>query len=408
MNLLRSRGLGALITAEVISSFGSQMTYFALPWFVLKTTGSPARMGVVLAVELIPVAVLGIPSGTLVTRIGARRSMLLADVSRAPLIAAIPLLHAAGILTFPLLLLLVGLVGCFHAAYFGAQRVVLPELVGEDEQRVGQANAFVEGGSRLASLTGPATAGVLIAALSATAVIYVDAATYLVSFLLVKLFVPQRPRLPGPDESGGVLAGLQFVVRDRMLGPMLASVIVANMAGPAMSAGLTVLAYDDFGRSARIGGLLVASIGAGALLGVVGVVKLLPHVRPLRLASVAFLVGALSLWVLALDVPVALLSLVLATFGAATMLVNAPVIGVLTIRTPEALRAKVMAAVITVATVAGPLGAAVAGPLIQAHGARTLLALVAGGMTISALCFGAVVLFRDTEPAAPLAGEVAP
>ena len=408
MNLLRSRGLGALITAEVISSFGSQMTYFALPWFVLKTTGSPARMGVVLAVELIPVAVLGIPSGTLVTRIGARRSMLLADVSRAPLIAAIPLLHAAGILTFPLLLLLVGLVGCFHAAYFGAQRVVLPELVGEDEQRVGQANAFVEGGSRLASLTGPATAGVLIAALSATAVIYVDAATYLVSFLLVKLFVPQRPRLPGPDESGGVLAGLQFVVRDRMLGPMLASVIVANMAGPAMSAGLTVLAYDDFGRSARIGGLLFASIGAGALLGVVGVVKLLPHVRPLRLASVAFLVGALSLWVLALDVPVALLSLVLATFGAATMLVNAPVIGVLTIRTPEALRAKVMAAVITVATVAGPLGAAVAGPLIQAHGARTLLALVAGGMTISALCFGAVVLFRDTEPAAPLAGEVAP
>jgi MFS family permease len=408
VSLLRSRGLGALITAELISSFGSQMTYFALPWFVLKTTGSPARMGVVLAVELLPIAILGIPSGTLVTRIGARRSMLLADLARAPLIAAIPLLHAAGALTFPLLLLLVGLVGCFHAAYFGAQRVVLPELVGEDEQRVGQANAFVEGGSRLASLAGPATAGVLIATLSATAVIYIDAATYVVSFLLVKLFVPQRPSLPGPDESGGVLAGLQYVVRDRMLGPLIASVIVANMAGPAMSAGLTVLAYDNFGRSSKVGGLLFASIGAGALVGVVGVVKLLPHVRPLRLASAAFLVGALALWVLALAVPVGVLSLALAVFGAATMLVNAPVIGVLTIRTPVALRAKVMAAVITVATVAGPVGAAVAGPLIQAHGARTLLALVAGAMTLSALCFGAVVLLRDSEPATPLAGEATP
>jgi len=408
VSILRSRALGALITAEVISSFGSQMTYLALPWFVLATTGSPARMGIVLAAELLPVAILGIPSGTLVTRIGARRSMLLADLARAPLIAAIPLLHDTGVLTFPLLLLLVSLVGCFHAAYFGAQRVVLPELVGEDEQRVGQANAFVEGGNRLASLAGPATAGVLIATVSVTGVIYVDAATYVVSFLLVKLLVPQRPPLPQSEESGGMLAGLRFLVRDRVLGPLILSVIIANMAGPAMAAGLSALAFDDFGRSSQIAGLLFASIGAGALVGVVAVVKLLPLFRPLRLASAAFVVGALSLWVLALDVSVAVLAVMLAVFGAATMLVNAPTIGVLTIRTPEALRAKVMAAVITVATIAAPTGAVIAGPLIESHGARTLLALVAGAMTLSAFAFTAVVLRRDSDAAAPLAGEAAP
>ena len=49
---LRQRPIVALISAEVISSLGSQMTFLALPWFVLKTTGSPTRMGVVLAVEL--------------------------------------------------------------------------------------------------------------------------------------------------------------------------------------------------------------------------------------------------------------------------------------------------------------------------------------------------------------------
>lgn len=81
---LRQRPIVALISAQVISSLGSQMTFLALPWFVLKTTGSPTRMGVVLAAELAPIAVLGIPSGALIARWGARRTMLVADLARAP------------------------------------------------------------------------------------------------------------------------------------------------------------------------------------------------------------------------------------------------------------------------------------------------------------------------------------
>ena len=43
MSLLRDRRLAALLGAEVISSLGTQMTWLALPWFVLRTTGSPQR-----------------------------------------------------------------------------------------------------------------------------------------------------------------------------------------------------------------------------------------------------------------------------------------------------------------------------------------------------------------------------
>jgi hypothetical protein len=102
---------------------------------------------------------------------------------------------------------------------------------------------------------------------------------------------------------------------------------------------------------------------------------------------------------------VAVLVLALVVFGAATPLINAPVIGVLTMRTPEALRPKVMAAVITVATLAGSLGATAAGPLIQSIGVRALLGLVAGSMTLSALAFAAVVLARETDLAPPTAVE---
>ncbi|MET0937679.1 MAG: MFS transporter, partial [Gaiellaceae bacterium] len=70
---LLQRSIFALLTSEVISSLGSQMTFLALPWFVLTTTGSTTRMGIVLAAELLPIALLGIPSGAVVSRLGARR-----------------------------------------------------------------------------------------------------------------------------------------------------------------------------------------------------------------------------------------------------------------------------------------------------------------------------------------------
>ncbi len=401
MSVLRSRALGGLVVAEVISSLGSRMTYLALPWFVLVTTGSATKMGAVLAAELAPVAVLGIPSGSAVARLGARRSMLVCDFARAPLIAAIPALHAADALSFPALLALVTLVGCFHAPAFASQRVVLPELVGEDEQRIAQANAIVEGGNQLTGLVGPAVAGVLIASIGVTNVVYVDAATYLVSFALVKLLVPQRAPAAPSEESGGVLAGLRFLVRDRLLGPLLATALVANLTGPALTASLSALAFEEYGRSSRVAGLFFAAVGGGAVVGVAAAMGLLRVVAPLRLAAAAFVFGALSLWALPFALPAAALAFALAWFGAATPLVNAPVLGLVTARTPEALRAKVMLAVITVAMLAGPLGAVAAGPLIETAGVRFVLALVAGVTTLASLAFAVVALARGEAGVAP-------
>jgi MFS family permease len=81
--LLRNRGLLGLLARDVVSMTGSQMTWLALPWFVLTTTGSPARMGVVLAVESASLAVFGFLSGNVVARLGPRRTMLIADAVRA-------------------------------------------------------------------------------------------------------------------------------------------------------------------------------------------------------------------------------------------------------------------------------------------------------------------------------------
>src|SRR2546425_6255311 len=69
--VLRDRSIAAVVLAEVASSLGTEMTWLAIPWFVLASTGSPARMGLVFAAEAAPTALLGIPGGAVVQRFGA-------------------------------------------------------------------------------------------------------------------------------------------------------------------------------------------------------------------------------------------------------------------------------------------------------------------------------------------------
>lgn len=393
MSLLRSRGVRPLLAAELVSALGSQMTFLALPWFVLVTTGSAARMGVVLGVQLLPIGLFGIPSGALVSRLGARRTMILCDAARAPLMASVPLLHGTGHLGFPLLLVIVFGIGLFLAPSFSAQRLILPELVGDDERTVAQGNALLEGAMRSCALVGPALAGVLIAALSPASVLYVDAATFVFSAATIALFVPARPSRAGDGDARGVLAGVRFLLRDRLLTALAATALVVNMLSQMLVAALPVLAYQSFGGSPRIAGAFFAAFGAGAVLGSVVAVRVVPHHDPIRLGAAAFVALTLPIWALVADLPA--WGVVAALFASSFFgpLVNAPLIGVITMRTPEALRAKVMTAVVTFAMLAGPVGLFAAGPLLAAWGPHAVFALVAAGQLLASLGF-AVVAFR--------------
>jgi len=397
VSVLRARGLVPLVTAEAVSALGSQMTFLALPWFVLVTTGSAARMSLVLAVQLAPVALLGIPSGALIARLGARRTLILGDAARAPLMASIPLLHGLGVLTFPLLLVLVACIGCFLAPYFSAQRLILPELLGEDERTVGVGNALLEGIPRLMGLLGPAAAGVLIAVLDAPSVLYVDAATFVFSALVLTFLVPARPPAEPTDEARGLFAGVRFLLHDRLLGPLAGCAMALNAVGQMLVAALPVLAYEQYDGSSRVAGAFFASFGAGAIVGMVAALRLMPRYDPIRLAAVSLVALTLPIWLLLAHLPA--WGIVGALFVSALFgpLVNAPMLGVITTRPPAALRPKVMTAVITFAMLAGPVGLLVAGPLLQQIGARPVFGVVAAGELVAALVFAFVAL-RHREP----------
>jgi hypothetical protein len=90
------RPLAALLVSEVVSSLGSLMSVVALPWFVLATSGSPARMGIVLAAESAPLLVFAVPSSAIVARLGVRRTLLACDLAWMVVTTAIPITHFAG------------------------------------------------------------------------------------------------------------------------------------------------------------------------------------------------------------------------------------------------------------------------------------------------------------------------
>ncbi len=379
------------------------MTLFALPWFVQTTTGSSTRMGIVLAVQLAPIALLGIPSAALISRLGSRRTMLLGDLGRAPLLAAVPLLHAAGLLSFALLLVLVFAIGVFTAPYWSAQRLILPEIVGDDEVTVARANALLEAGQRATVLVGPSLAGVLIAVIGNTNVLYLDAASFAASFVLLGLLVPRRAPVARAEESGGLLAGLRYVRREPMLRVLALTALVVNAAGQMLFAAVIVLGFQEFDGSSKAGGLLIASFGGGSVVGALLALRVLERFDPLRLGSAAFVCMSLPIFLLGLDLPLAAVMAVLAVSSFFGPFVNAPLIAVITTRTPEALRPKVMTAIITAALLAGPAGYLVGGVLIDQLGPRPVFVLVAA-IQLSATAPFALLAFRGPGDHRPPSG----
>jgi MFS family permease len=375
VSILRDRRIAALLAAEVISSLGTQMTWIALPWFVLRETGSPQRMTWVIIAEIVPVAVLGLWGGSLAARLGTRRTMLICDLARAPLLAAIPLLHEAGLLSFPLLLALVAATGVFLAPYFGVQRAVVPELAGEEQADVSRLTALFQAANRITIFLGPPAAGLLIAVVGTAQILYIDAATYLISFALVGLFVhPPSVTLP-PDERG-VLSGARFLFRDRLLRVWTPAFTLLDIGWQLLFATLPVLVVTHYGASPHVLGWLFGGLGAGALVGALVALRIAPRLEPLMLGSAAFVCQIASLWVLVVPAPWIVPLAGMVAGGFCMSLVNAPMQALVMLRIPRHLRPQALVSFGVFQCVGAPIGLLLAGVALTHYDARAVLAVV--------------------------------
>ena len=399
MSVLLSLGVRAVLLARFISLTGTNMTTVALPWFVLATTGSTEKMGLVLACQTLPAFALGIPGGSVVARLGARGSLVVGDAARAPLLAAVPILAAAGDLSFPALLALVTVIGVFSVPYAAASSSLLPEIVGEDEQEVARAQASLQVAIQVTGIVGPVAAGALIPLIGAPRRLYIDAASYAVSaFIVVALVHAGRTVVPA-NRRRGALAGVRHVFADSLLASIVAVALVAHVGLAALFASLPALAFRTF-HDARVAGLLFTCDAVGSVVGGLVAMRLARRVKPLRLGIAGFALMSAPLWLLTLGTPVALAVVVMFLFGVGGPLGVSPISAVLTTRAPADIRPQVVAAFLSITSAGTPLGSAVTGYAIARAGFGPTYGAVAAAMTFATLLLVWCVRRVNALPAA--------
>jgi MFS family permease len=391
--VLRSRPIAALLAAEVLSTTGSQMTWLALPWFVLVTSGSK-QMAFVVAAEAAGYALFGIPSGSLLERLGPQRTMRLCDAVRAPLMLLVPALHWTGDLTMPILVVLAFALGVAGTPYGAAQRVIVAEVLDEDETSVERANALLQGATRITMLFGPALAGILIAVVGAPTVLVVDAASYVVAFVLVTLFVPitRAYREEDAEAGRGLLAGVRYLLHDPLMRGWTTAIVVGDASFSVLFVAIPVLVVAHYGADPRLAGAFLASWGVGAVAGNVAAYRS-ERIGGLRQAPPLVLVQAAALWVLALPVPAAAVAAALALSGVANGLINPTLHAVLTLRPPVAVRAKALTATFTASVLGTPIALALAAPAFAVYGSRHVVAVAAAGQLL-AMAYAAAITLR--------------
>ncbi|MFI7071625.1 MFS transporter [Micromonospora sediminicola] len=387
------RPLAGLLIGHAVSLTGNVLTLIALPLYVLAETGSPAATGLAGAFATAPVILGGAFGGVLVDRIGYRRSSVLADVVSGVTIAAVPLLHATVGLPFPALLALVFVSGLLDTPGQTARTALMPEAALAAGVPIERAIGWEEATSRGARMIGAPVAGLLVGVLGAVPVLAIDAVTFAVSALVVALLVPRglRPAAeePEPDRRGywpEFAAGLRFLVREPLLRAMVLLVLVTNLFDAAKSQVLLpVVADRELGGPAAFG-LLVGTMGGGALVGSL-VFSAIGHRLPRRATFVtAFAVcGAPPLWALAAAPPLPVVVAVVAVAGLAAGALN-PLMGAVEVeRVPPGMRARVFGVIGAGAWAAMPVGAFGAGLAADRFGTASTL------VTIGA-CYLLVVL----------------
>ncbi|WP_181043979.1 MFS transporter [Actinokineospora auranticolor] len=371
--------LAALLGANALSACGTAMTVLAVPWFVLQTTGSAARTGLVAGVEVFGAVVGALAAGPVVDRVGRRAASVASDLLAAAVVAAIPLLHGTSGLPFALLVPLAWALGLVAAPGATARRAMVPALTARAEVSTERASGAYEGVWRGARMLGGPLAGVLIALLGPPGVLLVDAATFLGSALLVRLFVPAV----GGKAPGGyghrLRGGLAYLRRDRALRWVVLLVSGTNLLDAAFFAVLLpVYAERVLGSSVALGAIAGVWAGGG-LAGSLAYAWLGARLSRRWTLATAFLVsGAPRFALLAAAPPLPMALAALAVFGCAVGTIN-PVLGVVQFdRVPDDVRPVVGGVLQAGSQWPMPVGAVLAGFAVDGFGLVPTLLTASG------------------------------
>lgn len=378
------RPLAGVLAATGLALTGTRISVIALPWFVLVTTGSATQTGLVAFCEMGPYVLVKAFIGPLVDRSGPRIVSWSTDLVSAAAAMTIPVLHAADLLSFWLLMLLVAIIGAARAPGDLAKQVMVPEAADRGSVPLERATGLSGVMERLAFTLGPAAGGSLVAILGPMAALVANALCFALGSLVITLVVPRgvgrTAEAPGPgSDSPGYWRrlgeGLRFLRSDPLLLTITAMIAVTNLLDTAFSSVLVPVWAKESGYGPAAIGLTGTAWGLSAIAASLTAAAVAHRLNRRLIFFAGFtLAGAPRFLILAVDVPMWTVVLVFIVSGFGAGFLN-PILGaILYERIPRQLLGRVTGLGTSMAWLGMPLGGLAAGAVVASVGLVPALA----------------------------------
>ena len=389
------------VAGQGISLVGTWMQTVAQGWLVYSLTGSGTAIGLLLAVQMLPVLVLAPYGGLVADRLDKRRLMVGVQSALAVLALALGLLTVSGAVRLWHVFAFAALLGIATAFDNPARQSFVTELVDPGDLRNAVSlNSVLVNAARA---VGPAIAGVLIATVGVSACFLINASSYLavIASLLLLDRAALRPSTPAPRERGQVRAGIAYAARTPELAVPLVMMALIGSLAYEFQVVLPVVARETFGGGPEVYGVMTGAMGAGAVVGgLVAATRGRVGTRAVIASGCAF---GLAILLAALAPTLAAELGALAIVGAASVTFLAAGNSTLQLASVPEMRGRVMSLWAVAFLGSTPIGGPIAGFVAEHAGGRASL-LLGSVACFAAAALGALLLARGGQtPSRPQA-----
>jgi MFS family permease len=382
------------ISGQSVSLIGTWMQMAAQSWLVLTITGSSTTLGLIVALQTLPVLLLGPYGGVIADRVDKLRLMRILQVAMGVQALVLGVLTVTGAVRLWEIGVLAALLGLNNAFENPARQSFMLEMVGPENLRnaVSLNSVLVN----VARVIGPAVAGILIATVGEGVCFLVNAASFVA--VVASLSMLDRsaihPSAPTGREPGQLREGLRYVRRTPGLAVPLLMMGLAGCLAYEFQVTLPVMARQALHSGATGYGFMTAAMGVGAVVGGLFVAaKGRIGLPPLVLAASGF--GVVLLFAsVAPNLPIEIFALALA--GGASISFMSTGNSTLQLTAAPEMRGRVMSLWFVAFQGSTPIGAPIVGWVMAAAGARAGLGL--GGVTCLLVALLGLLALRRLSP----------
>jgi MFS family permease len=405
-SLWHNPGFLKLWLGETVSEFGSQITQIAVPLAAaVVLTATPAEMGVLAALQMLPFLLISLPAGVWVDRMRRKPILIGADLVRGVALLTVPLAGITGHLSMPLLYLVSLVTGAATVFFDVSYQSYMPALV--EREHLIEGNSRMELSRSAAQTGGPGVGGALVGILGAAEAVLFDSLSFFFSAAMLLWIRKPEPHPVPPEQRRHMVheirEGLGVVLGNGVLRSIAATTATSNLFSSISFATLFLFATRDLRLDAFQIGLAFALANVGSMAGALIAGRMSTRIGLGNTLMVAILVGSLANLLVPIAQPATAMPLLFGAMflgSAGGVIYNINQVSLRQSITPDRLQGRMNASMRFLVWGVFPIGSLIGGALGTAIGVRGGIAVgaVGGLVTVLWLVFSPVRTMREPPP----------